>query len=79
MKTAPSPVKHSTKPSTSQKRQTPAKYTSMAREYGYSTYKSSVFNEYDLPGKSPRYTTSGIEFVNEMYSNINRVLAKNRV
>ena len=80
MKTAPSPVKRPTKPATTaQKRQTPLKYSTIGREYGLGNYKSSLFNEYDLQRRSPRYTTSGIEFVNEMYSNINRVLAKNRV
>jgi hypothetical protein len=79
MKTAPSPVKRSSRTPTIQKKQTPIKISLMAKELGYSNYKSTVFNEYDLPVKSPRYTTSGIEFVNEMYSNINRVLAKNRV
>ncbi len=57
---------------------TPVKQSQPTKDPINQFYKSQPLSEYGLGHKSERYTSSGIVFVNEMYSNINRVLAKHR-
>ena len=72
------PVKKAYQDKQIQKIMTPAKYGSLTEEPINAFYKSHPSNEYGLLNGTPRYTSSGIVFVNEIYSNINRVLAKHR-